>query len=205
LLTSFRPSALKKLGLAWTDLHKTYPMLNLVAIVGSPGEKAEIPGHDLTYMAENDLITGLELPASLYADMGGSLLATEAILQVVLQQKHPSKTLAKGSYKEVALSDAATYLGLPRAWGLSLPDSPIGGAHAGYKVYPCKNGRVALAALEPHFAKRLCELIGIAFTGIHTMHQDHTHQTIASWLHNKTRAQLNAIAIKHDLPLHTLK
>ncbi|HRH06488.1 MAG TPA: CoA transferase, partial [Burkholderiaceae bacterium] len=50
LLTSFRPSALKKLGLAWADLHKAYPQLNLVAIVGSPGELAEIPGHDLTYM-----------------------------------------------------------------------------------------------------------------------------------------------------------
>ena len=31
------------------------------------GARAEAPGHDLTYLAENDLIAGLELPAMLYA------------------------------------------------------------------------------------------------------------------------------------------
>ncbi len=205
LLTSFRPSALKKLGLAWKDLHKAYPQLNLVAIVGSPGKLAEIPGHDLTYMAENDLVTGLDLPASLYADMGGSLLATEAILQAVLQQRQPSKNIPKGVYKEIALSDAAAYMGLPRAWGLTLPNSPIGGAHAGYKVYPCKNGRVALAALEPHFAATLCSVIGIPMDSLQTPFKASTHQAVATWAASKTRAQLDAIAIKHDLPLHTLK
>ncbi len=216
LLTSFRPSALKKLGLAWADLHKAYPQLNLVAIVGSPGALAEIPGHDLTYMAENDLVTALDLPASLYADMGGSLLATEAILQAVLQQRQqrqPSKSKAtsngtvsaRGIYQEIALSDAAAYMGLPRAWGLTLPNSPIGGAHAGYKVYPCKNGRVALAALEPHFAATLCSVIGIPMDSPQTPFKASTHQAVANWVASKTRAQLDAIAIKHDLPLHTLK
>ena len=75
LLTSFRPSALAKLGLNWKSLHRLYPALSLIAIVGSPGERAEEPGHDLTYLAENGLVTGLDLPATLYADMGGSLMA----------------------------------------------------------------------------------------------------------------------------------
>ncbi len=206
LLTSFRPSALKKLGLAWKDLHKTYPNLNLVAIVGSPGALAEIPGHDLTYMAENDLVTGLNLPASLYADMGGSLLAIEAIMQAaLLLQRQATKRKATGVYKEVALSDAATYMGLPRAWGLTKANSLIGGAHAGYKVYPCKNGRVALAALEPHFAATLCTVIGIKMDSHQTPLKASTHQAVANWAASKTRAQLDAIAIKHDLPLHTLK
>jgi len=87
LLTSFRPSALTKLGLAWKALHKQYPALSQVAIVGAPGARAEEPGHDLTYLADNDLITGLDLPATLYADMGGALMASEAVLQVVLQQR----------------------------------------------------------------------------------------------------------------------
>ena len=62
LLTSFRPSALVKLGLTWKALHKQYPQLSQIAIVGSPGALAEAPGHDLTYLAENGLITGLDLP-----------------------------------------------------------------------------------------------------------------------------------------------
>src|SRR4051812_6237689 len=52
LLTSFRPSALAKLGLAWDQLHTRYPALCHVAIVGSPGDRAEEPGHDLTYVAQ---------------------------------------------------------------------------------------------------------------------------------------------------------
>ena len=41
LLTSFRPSALTKLGLAWKGLRKAHPHLSMVAIVGAPGERAE--------------------------------------------------------------------------------------------------------------------------------------------------------------------
>lgn len=201
LLTSFRPSALKKLGLIWKDLQKKYPLLSVVAIVGAPGARAEEPGHDLTYMAENDLIPGLELPASLYADMGGSLMATEAVLQAVLTQR----TKSKGIYLEVALSQAAAYIGLPRAWGLTKPGAAVGGGHAGYKVYACKDGRVAVAALEPHFAASLCALAGVKVESMKTMFSPQTHEAIAAWIASKTCKQLDDLAVKHDLPLHTLK
>jgi alpha-methylacyl-CoA racemase len=201
LLTSFRPSALKKLGLVWKDLHKQYPQLSVVAIVGAPGARAEEPGHDLTYMAENDLIPGLELPASLYADMGGSLMASEAVLQAVLAQR----TKSKGIYLEIALSEAAAYIGLPRTWGLTKPGAAVGGGHAGYKVYACKDGRVAVAALEPHFAASLCALAGINMESMKTMFSPLTHEAIAVWIASKTRKQLDVLAVKHDIPLHTLK
>ncbi|MEQ1536577.1 MAG: CoA transferase [Burkholderiaceae bacterium] len=200
LLTSFRPSALKKLGLVWKDLHQQYPQLSVVAIVGAPGARAEEPGHDLTYMAENDLIPGLELPASLYADMGGSLMATEAVLQAVLTQR----TKSKGIYLEVALSEAAAYIGLPRTWGLTQPGAAVGGGHAGYKIYACKDGRVAVAALEPHFAASLCALAGVNMESMKTMFSPQTHATIAVWIANKTRKQLDVLAVQHDIPLHTL-
>ena len=200
LLTSFRPSALKKLGLVWKDLHKQYPHLSVVAIVGAPGARAEEPGHDLTYMAENDLIPGLELPASLYADMGGSLMATEAILQAVLTQR----TKSKGIYLEVALSEAAAYIGLPRSWGLTKSGSAVGGGHAGYKVYACKDGRVAVAALEPHFASSLCALAGVNMESMKTMFAPQTHEVIAQWIASKSRKQLDVLALQHDIPLHTL-
>ena len=34
----------------------------------------------------------------------------------------------------------------------------MGGAHAGYRVYATADGHVAVAALEPHFARLLCAL-----------------------------------------------
>jgi alpha-methylacyl-CoA racemase len=200
LLTSFRPSALQKLGLNWKNLHKLYPQLSMVAIVGAPGARAEEPGHDLTYMAENNLIPGLDLPASLYADMGGSLMATQAVLQAVLMQRSQSK----GVHLEVALSEAAAYMGLPRTWGLTQPGAAVGGGHAGYRVYACKDGRVAVAALEPHFAASLCALAGVALESMKTMFAAQTHQSIEAWIATKTRQELDDLAVQHDIPLHTL-
>ncbi|WP_238342761.1 CoA transferase [Polaromonas vacuolata] len=198
LLTSFRPSALRKLGLDWKSLHKTHPQLSQVAIVGAPGAGAEEPGHDLTYLAQTDLLTGLNLPATLYADMAGSLMASEAMLLALMQRG------GKAVFMEVALADAASYLALPRAWGLSATGAPVGGGHAGYKLYACKDGRVALAALEPHFAARLCKVAGLERPHVNTMFEASTHQAIAKWLLQKTCEMLNALAIEHDIPLQTL-
>ena len=200
LLTSFRPSALNKLGLGWKALHKAHPALSVVAIVGAPGARAEEPGHDLTYLADAGLVTGLDLPATLFADMGGALMATEAVLKAVLTQK----ASGKGVFQEVALSDAAAWLALPRSWGLTQPSGAVGGAHAGYRVYPCKNGRVALAALEPHFAAALCKVVGVEMQGMGTLFKPATHAAVAQFLAGQTRAELDKLAVKHDFPLHTL-
>jgi crotonobetainyl-CoA:carnitine CoA-transferase CaiB-like acyl-CoA transferase len=200
LLTSFRPSALAKLGLGWAALHQKYPALSQVAIVGAPGERGEAPGHDLTYMAENDLVTGLNLPPTLYADMGGSLMASQAVLQAVMHQRSKDE----GVYLEVALSGAASYLALPRAWGLTQPGSAIGGGHAGYRVYPCKDGRVAVAALEPHFAAGLCAAAGVEFSGMKTMFAPATHEAVAAWLRGHTRQELDRFSVEQDIPLQTL-
>ncbi len=200
LLTSFRPSALTKLGLSWLALRRHYPALSQIAIVGSSGERSEEPGHDLTYMAENDLVVGLELPPTLYADMGGSLMACEAVLQAVMHQR----AKGKGVYLEVALSSAASYLGLPRTWGLTQPGAAVGGGHAGYRVYPCKDGRVAVAALEPHFAASLCAAAGVAASSMKAMLAPATHQAIAAFFLTQTRKQLDTLSMAKDIPLHTL-
>lgn len=200
LLTSFRPSALNKLGLGWKALQQQYPALSLVSVVGAPGPLAEIPGHDLTYQAEVDLVPGMDLPASLFADMGGAMMASEAVLKATLIQR----TSGKGSFHEVALSDAAAWLALPRHWGMTMPQGAVGGAHAGYKIYPCKNGRVAVAALEPHFAKSLCNAAGIEKSDVKSLFSKSTHEAIAAFLLSKTRQQLDKLAADKDIPLMTL-
>lgn len=208
LLTSFRPSALDKLGLGWKALHARHPSLSQVAIVGAPGARAEEPGHDLTYLADNGLVPGLDLPATLYADMGGSLMATEAVLQAALrkQERHAGSGDAQtgGWYLEVALSDAAAYLGLPRRWGLTEPSGAVGGAHAGYRVYACADGRVAVAALEPHFAARLCAAAGVTTSDLQTMMAPATREAISGFFAQRTRAELDRLASEQDLPLHTM-
>lgn len=198
LLTSFRPSALHKLGLGWQALHGRYPSLSQVAIVGAPGARAEEPGHDLTYLADNGLVPGLELPATLYADMSGSLLASEAVLQAALRKP------GAGLYLEVALSDAAGYLAFPRRWGLTQAKGSVGGAHAGYRVYPCQDGRVAVAALEPHFAAALCAAAGVEGSDIRAMFAPATHEAVAKFFAGRNREQLERLARERDIPLHTM-
>ncbi len=208
LLTSFRPSALDKLQIGWKKLHRLYPSLSQVAIVGAAGARAEEPGHDLTYLADNGLVNGLELPPTLYADMGGSLMASEAVLGAVLMQREryagTGEVHPRGVFIEVALADAAGYLALPRSWGLTQPTGAVGGAHAGYRVYPCQHGRVAVAALEPHFAAALCKAAGLPASDIRTMLAPATREAIAAFLKTRTRRQLDALATAQDIPLHTL-
>lgn len=198
LITSFRPSALAKLGLSWETLHGNYPRLSLVRIVGAAGAAAEEPGHDLTYMAQAGLVVGTEMPPTLFADMGGALMASEAVLQAQMARMRSGH----GVCIDVALADAATWLALPRTWGLTGPRGGVGGIHACYRVYPCADGRVALAALEPHFAARVYALLNLpADTDLHA---PATHAAVADYLRSQTRAVLDAVAREKDIPLHTM-
>jgi alpha-methylacyl-CoA racemase len=199
LLTSFRPSAMARLGLSWKALHKAHPHLNLVSIVGDT-TSPEIPGHDLTYMAEQGLITGLELPPTLFADMGGSLLAVEAVLAAVIQQK----TTGRSSHQTIGLAQATQYLALPRFWGLTTPDGLIGGAHAFYQVMPCKDGRVAIAALEPHFARRFAELVWRPRDQPHELIETSLKKKALVFMKRHTCKEINDMSARLDLPVFTM-
>jgi crotonobetainyl-CoA:carnitine CoA-transferase CaiB-like acyl-CoA transferase len=141
------------------------------------------------------------LPPSLFADMGGALMASEAALKAVLTLK----TTGQGSRHEVALSEAAAWLALPRRLRMTTPEGAVGGAHAGYQMYACKNGRVAVAALEPHFAASLCEAAGVTLTHpINDLFKKSTHQAIASFLAGRTRVQVDKLATAKDIPMMSL-
>ena len=63
------PLALAKLGLGWRALRQAHPALVAGGDRRRPGERAEEPDHDLTYLAAAGLVTGTELPPTLLADM----------------------------------------------------------------------------------------------------------------------------------------
>jgi crotonobetainyl-CoA:carnitine CoA-transferase CaiB-like acyl-CoA transferase len=183
-------------------------MLCQVSIVGAPGAGAQDAGHDLTYLAQHDLVPSLDLPATLYADMGGSLMASEAVLQAALHlnaRYAGSGESPRGIHLEVPLSDAAAYLGLPRRWGLTRPDGAVGGAHAGYRVYSCRDGRVAVAALEPHFAAALCAQAGLPAPVGRTMFDAATRDAIEAFFARSTCGELDRLAKAHDIPLQTMR
>jgi alpha-methylacyl-CoA racemase len=151
LLTSSRPAALDRLGLSWPHLHVRFPRLIQVAIVGHAAPRQDVPGHDLTYLASTGLLMPPQVPRTLLADLAGAEQAVSTALALLYARER-----GHGSgYVEVALADAAATFAAPLRHGLTAADGFLGGGFAGYSLYPAQEGWVAVAALEPHFWRRL--------------------------------------------------
>ncbi len=193
LLSSFRPSALRRLGLSWAGLRRRHPALWQVAIVGELAQP-EAPGHDLTYQAGLGLL-GDALPASLWADCSGAQQALLALHQVQIGRQAGLRPRCL----RVGLADALALAAAPRRWGLTAPGGLLGGAHAGYGVYACRDGRVALAALEPKFAQALAACAGLSDAV--DWSSAATRERLAAWLMRHRGEELAQLAARHDLPL----
>lgn len=193
LLTSFRPQALRRLGLGWRALRRDHPSLWQVAIVGELAAPDE-PGHDLTYQAGLGLL-GDALPPSLWADMAGAQAALLALHQVQLGRLkgEPPRLL------RVGLADALAQAAAPRRWGLTAPGGLLGGLHAGYQVFACRDGKVAVAALEPKFANALADCAGLGPSARWLAAS--TRERLAAWFATQTPAALRRLAAERDLPL----
>jgi crotonobetainyl-CoA:carnitine CoA-transferase CaiB-like acyl-CoA transferase len=151
LLTATRPAALERLELDWATLHRRFPRLCQVAIVGYPAPRENEAGHDLTYQACLGLLSPPSLPRTLLADMAGAELAVSSALALLLSRERGGD----GAYAEVALSEAAAAMAEPLRQGCTLPGTKLGGGSPEYNIYQATDGWVAVAALEPHFKQRL--------------------------------------------------
>jgi alpha-methylacyl-CoA racemase len=151
LVTSSRPAALDRLGLAWRQLHVRHPRLCCVSIVGSPAPRDHVAGHDLTYQAEHGLVDPRSMPRSLVADLGGAQQAVIAALALLVARDRGQAP----SCAEVSLADGARFFAEPLVRGLTAPGGPLGGGLSEYNLYRALEGWVAVAALEPHFRAAL--------------------------------------------------
>src|SRR5439155_289512 len=60
-----------------------------------------------------------------------------------------------GQRATCAIADAAAALAQPLQEGLTRPGAVLGGGNPAYNVYAAREGWIAIAALEPHFEKKL--------------------------------------------------
>ena len=188
LLTSSRPAALGRLGLAWPELHAQFPRLCQVAIVGYPAPDQNRPGHDLTYAAAHGLVVPPDLPRTLVADLGGAELATTAAVALLLARERGGEA----GYAEVALADAAAAFAAPLRHGATVPGGPLGGGSPSYGLYPAADGWLAVAALEPHFQQRLARELGL---------DELTHDALTTAFGARNAEDWEAWGREHDLPL----
>lgn len=182
LITAMRPSALARLG-----LHRDVDEHGLVhvEIVGHDGDRADEAGHDLTYQASAGTLQPPQLPTVLVADLLGGERAVSAALAGLRQ-----RDLHGGPVRErVVLEDAARSAADGVRHGLTAPGGALGGGRPSYDVYPTADGHVAVAALEPHFARRLTETLGA------------TRQELAERFAAEPSAHWEALAHRLDLPL----
>jgi crotonobetainyl-CoA:carnitine CoA-transferase CaiB-like acyl-CoA transferase len=156
LLTSHRPAALARLGLAWDELAPRHPRLLQVSIVGF-AEEDDRPGHDLTFQARHGLLTPPHLPRALIGDLGGAQEAVGAALALLLERERGQPDRCA----KVSLADAVRHFAEPLRYGLTAPGGVLGGGVPGYDLYRTQDGWIALAALEPRFEKKLAAELGL--------------------------------------------
>jgi len=190
LLTSNRPSALRRLGLldANPALH---PQLSHVEIVGHDGEREDLPGHDLNFQASHGTLDPPHMPLVPVVDLLGAERAVQAALAAVLS----TQRTGRGVHERVVLEQAAMDAGAPARNGLTGPGTPLGGALPTYAVYPSADGHVAVGAIEGAFHARLLSLLGVG----------NTHAEIAAALASKTGLQWEQWAAAHDIPLTAVR
>jgi alpha-methylacyl-CoA racemase len=184
LVASQRPAALARLGLDRAAMARAHPSMRWLNIVGELGDP-ERPGHDLTYQAGVGLV-GRDMPRTLLADLFG---AERAVIAALLLLRQPAP-----AYAQVGLKDALDTAAMPARVGLTLPFGLLGGALPTYNVYETRRGRVAVAALEPHFRERLYAALGLP-----------DGQALDGVMLTKTAAQWQRWAERLDLPLSRVR
>ena len=182
-LASQRPSALTRLGLDADTLLAADSPLNHLRWLNIVGERAnhEVPGHDLTYLAQRRLL-GHEIPRALFAD---TLAAENAVSAALLLLRQPP-----GSRAEVGLADSLAPLVAMQRHGATGPGTLLGGALPAYGLYETRDGRIAIAALEAHFRERLYRLLDRPLDS--NLEQVFKQRTAADW---------ETWATENDLPI----
>jgi alpha-methylacyl-CoA racemase len=156
VLESFRPGVTKRLGLGPDELPETVVYCSLTGF--GPDELRA--GHDLNYQGYAGVLadTAPAMPPVPVADLAaGALTAVAEILAALLER---SRT-GRGHRITLSLTHGAHKLVAHRLAGEPLPRLLTGGL-ACYRIYRTADGRhLTVAALEPRFFERFCELLGL--------------------------------------------
>ena len=158
VLEGFRPGVAARLGLGPEHLPSTLVYCSITGF-GAEGRHAARVGHDLNYLGWAGALanTGAALPPVQAADLAaGALGAVTGILAALVRRERTGE----GARLVVSMTHGSHDLVAHRAGGDPVPRLLTGGL-ASYAVYETLDGRLlTVAALEPAFFSRLCELLG---------------------------------------------
>ena len=156
VLEGFRPGVWERLGVQLADS----TILCSITGFGADGPLAGRAGHDLNYLGYAGVLadTAPEIPPVQIADLAaGAQGAAIEVLAALLERQRTGR----GARIVVSMTHGTYRLIAHRLGGDPVPRLLTGGA-ACYRIYETADARyLTVAALEPRFWQRLCELIGM--------------------------------------------
>lgn len=175
LVESFRPRTARRLQVDAATLRGRHPRLIHCSLTGygQSGPYADLPGHDLNFVALAGLLAlggappeeEPDLPRLLVGDIaGGAMSALAGVLAALVARARTGE----GASIDISMHEGAlSWLAVPAAKRLvaggteSPADLPITGREACYNVYRTADDRfLAVGALEPKFWAAFCARIG---------------------------------------------
>ena len=158
MLEGFRPGVAERLGVGPADVPGTVVFCSITGF-GHANQHTSRAAHDLNYLgwagALEDTAPGL--PPLQIADLAAGALGTVTrVLAALLERQRTGR----GARIVISMTHGAHDLVAHRLGGDPLPRLLTGGL-ACYRIYACADGLLlTLAALEPRFFGRFCELAG---------------------------------------------
>lgn len=222
VVESYRPGVMARLGLDAASLRAEFPRLVYVSLsgYGQHGPWADLPGHDINYLAAAGVLAVSGIPnggpAQSFglpvADLCGAMYALSSTLAALLQRTHTGQ----GQHLDVALADCALHWMNPRlgayreAGALDLEAQREATLlKPAYGAFPCRDGRhVSIAALEDHFWARLCGVLDLGAFGGEAYRSYPARQSEAAAINGRIAAVLAdrdadeafALLRQHDVP-----
>src|SRR5215218_5509282 len=155
VLEGFRPGAWERLG---ATVREDAVVCSITGF-GAGGARALHAGHDLNYMGYAGALadTAPAVPPVQVADLAAG--AQGAVIEVLAALLERGRT-GRGARIVVSMTDNSHRLVAHRVGGDPVPRLLTGGV-ACYRIYATADARwLTVAALEPKFWRRLCELLG---------------------------------------------
>ncbi|MGH9829332.1 MAG: CoA transferase [Blastocatellia bacterium] len=196
VLDSSLPGAMERLDVSPETLRRENAGLVYVRLAGSRDPLfRNLPGHDLNYLAVAGLIASLDRiwQRLQLADISSAFWMAIAALEGVRRG---------GGFYEVHADEASQVFSYPKVPHLD-------GSAVCYSVYSCSEGRIALAALEPHLWERFCrgmkrdDWIDSAFTS--TTPTNPTYRELCSTFSKRNADDWETWAVQAALPLRTVR
>ncbi|HKG44167.1 MAG TPA: CoA transferase [Gaiellaceae bacterium] len=153
VLESYRPGVVERLGVAPAHLPDRVVYCSFTGF----GPHDLTAGHDLNYQGWAGLLhdTAPAPPPVQAADLGAAQRAVAQILAALFERERTGR----GRHLVISLTESAHELAAHRLGGEPVPRLLTGGL-ACYRIYATADGRhLTVAALEPKFFRRLCELV----------------------------------------------